>query len=139
MIGTEADKVAVMAAYEDFYVALNDMFSGNSEKMAAVWSHAADVTYMGPDNVFLKGWEEIYKNWQKQAEKKIGGRVVAQDKQVVIGQDLAITNNYEIGENVDKDGQIVKVSIRVTNVFRKENNQWKMISHHTDLLPFLIE
>jgi len=28
------------------------------------------------------------------------------------------------------------VSIRATNVFRKEGGQWKMIGHHTDLLPF---
>jgi ketosteroid isomerase-like protein len=31
----------------------------------------------------------------------------------------------------------VQVSIRATNLFRKENGAWKMIGHHTDLLPFL--
>jgi ketosteroid isomerase-like protein len=30
-----------------------------------------------------------------------------------------------------------KVSIRATNIYRKENGQWKMIGHHTDLLPYL--
>ena len=34
-------------------------------------------------------------------------------------------------------GNIVPVSIRATNIFRKENGAWKMIGHHTDLLPFL--
>jgi hypothetical protein len=29
------------------------------------------------------------------------------------------------------------VSIRATNLFRKESGAWKMIGHHTDLLPFL--
>ena len=31
-------------------------------------------------------------------------------------------------------GKAEKVSIRVTNVFRKENGAWKVIGHHTDLL-----
>ena len=26
-------------------------------------------------------------------------------------------------------------SIRATNIFRKEDGQWKMIGHHVDLLP----
>jgi ketosteroid isomerase-like protein len=53
-----------------------------------------------------------------------------------IGQDTAIVDCYEIGENL-VDGMPQKVSLRATNVFRKENGQWKMIGHHTDLLPFL--
>ncbi len=28
------------------------------------------------------------------------------------------------------------VSLRATNVFSKENGAWKMIGHHTDMLPF---
>jgi ketosteroid isomerase-like protein len=42
----------------------------------------------------------------------------------------------EVGDNV-VDGKPQQVSIRATNTFRKENGQWKMIGHHTDLLPFL--
>ena len=33
------------------------------------------------------------------------------------------------------EGEIQKVSIRATNIFRKEDGQWKMIGHHVDLLP----
>ena len=56
---------------------------------------------------------------------------------IKVGQDIAITHNYEIGENIDKAGSRQKLSIRATNVFRKEGGQWKMIGHHTDLLPYL--
>jgi len=37
------------------------------------------------------------------------------------------------------DGKAEKVMLRATNVFRKENEQWKMIGHHTDTLPFLTQ
>jgi ketosteroid isomerase-like protein len=54
-----------------------------------------------------------------------------------VGDDLAFSQCYEKGSNRDAEGRTVQVSIRATNVFRKENGEWKMISHHTDLLPFL--
>ncbi|MBT5826603.1 MAG: SnoaL-like domain-containing protein [Gammaproteobacteria bacterium] len=136
-ITSESDKTAVITAYNNFYIALNDLFIGNTEKMLTVWSHADDVTYMGPDNVFLKGWKDISAIWEFQASKKLGGKVLPQDVRIVVGQDIAVTTNYEMGENVDGDGNFLKVSIRATNTFRKEDGQWKMIGHHTDLLTFL--
>jgi ketosteroid isomerase-like protein len=58
---------------------------------------------------------------------------------VTVGEDLAITHSWERGQNVGADGKVEVVSIRATNVFRKEGGAWKMIGHHTDLLPFLVK
>jgi ketosteroid isomerase-like protein len=54
-----------------------------------------------------------------------------------MGRDIAVTHNFERGENVDGEGRRQTVSIRATNLFRKEKGEWKMIGHHTDLLPHL--
>lgn len=124
-------------ATAQFYKALNIMFTGDAEPMKKVWSHAEDITYMGPGGGFQAGWSEIEKSWDAQAAMKLGGKIEAVDTHVFAGQDLAITQNYEKGENMGPDGKPVTVLIRATNVFRKENHEWKMISHHTDLLPFL--
>jgi ketosteroid isomerase-like protein len=53
----------------------------------------------------------------------------------IASNDLAIVQNYEVGSNIGPDGEIEKVSIRATNIFRKEKGEWKMVSHHTDFLP----
>lgn len=133
----EGDAQAVKAAAEQFYVALNAMFTGDAEPMKAVWSHADDVTYMGPAGGFQKGWNEVLAVWVEHAAMKLGGKVVPEGMQITVGHDLAITHNFEVGENYDKDGVLQKVSIRATNMFRKEAGRWKMIGHHTDLLPYL--
>lgn len=133
----ESDNAAVAAAAQQFYSALNAMFTGDAEPMKDIWSHADDVTYMGPAGGFQKGWEEIQKVWEDHAAMKLGGKVTPDRMQMTIGQDIALTHNYEIGENFDKDGNLQQVSIRATNIFRKEDGQWKMIGHHTDLLPYL--
>jgi ketosteroid isomerase-like protein len=57
--------------------------------------------------------------------------------QINLGQDIAITHNFEKGENINAEGKPRKVSIRATTLFRKEDGKWKMIGHHTDSLPFL--
>lgn len=134
---SEEDEKAVMAAADQFYAALNAMFTGEAGPMQEVWSHADDVTYMGPVGGLLTGWDQVLKSWQEQAAMKLGGSVKPEDIHVTVGQDIAFTQNYELGENTNADGKPQKVSIRATNIFRKEDGNWKMIGHHTDLLPYL--
>ncbi len=131
------DEKAVKAAAAQFYAALNRMFTGDLAPMMEVWSHADDVTYMGPGGGFQVGWPQVLESWKAQAAMKLGGSVEAADMRVTVGRDIAVTSNYENGENTNAKGERQKVSIRATNVFRKESGQWKMIGHHTDLLPYL--
>jgi ketosteroid isomerase-like protein len=58
---------------------------------------------------------------------------------VTVGTEIAVVSCYEKGENTNAKGETQKVSIRATNIFRKENGEWKMIGHHTDLLPYLAQ
>jgi len=133
----EEETEAVRAAAEGFYSALNSMFTGESGPMKKVWSHADDVTYMGPDGGFHVGWKQVLADWEKQAALKLGGKVEPKQMRITVGRDLAIVSNLEHGENVSPDGKVERVRIRATNLFRKKNGSWKMIGHHTDLLPFL--
>lgn len=131
------DAQSVRAAAGRFYSALNQLFTGKLEPMTEVWSHADDVTYMGPTGGFQVGWEPVLKNWEAQAAMKLGGKVEPAEMRVVVGKDIAAVSNYERGENTNAAGEVQKVSIRATSLFRKENGQWKMIGHHTDLLSYL--
>jgi len=134
----QPDEKAVPQASAQFYTALNAMFVGKVEPMNAVWSHTEDVTYMGPDGKFIVGWDQVSAIWKQQADLKLGGKVEPEAMHVTVGQDLAIVECLEVGENIVQ-GKTEKVSLRATNIFRKEGGQWKMIGHHTDLLPFLAQ
>lgn len=131
-----SDEQAVRKASDSFYAALNTMFEGDIEPMQAVWSHADDVTYMGPNGTYAVGWNKVFSDWQSQAALKLGGKIRTEQVHLTVGQDLATVECVEVGENI-VNGKPTKVSIRATNTFRKENGQWKMIGHHTDKLPFL--
>lgn len=129
----------ILEANASFYKALNVMFTGDAEPMSEVWSHAGDITYMGPMGGLETGWPAISTMWTEQAALKLGGTVDPEDVHVAAGRDLAVVVDVEKGSNVDADGNPLTVSIRATNTFRQENGAWKMIGHHTDLLPYLAE
>ena len=131
------DETAVKNAVAQFYTALNIFFTGDVGPMKEVWSHADDVTYMGPGGDLQVGWSKVLKIWEEVAAMKLGGNVEPADLHIIVGKDIAITSGYEKGENTNAKGTPSKVSIRATNIFRKENGQWKMIGHHTDMLPYL--
>jgi ketosteroid isomerase-like protein len=128
---------SVEQANARFYEGLNAMFAGDASPMEEIWSHSDDVTYMGPAGGFQLGWEQVLAAWEAQAALKLGGEIVADELRVIAGRDLAIVHCRESGNNLDAQGRPLQVSIRATNVFRKENGAWKMVGHHTDLLPFL--
>ena len=130
------DTRAVTAAVGTFHEALNRLFTGDAGPMKAAWSHADDVTYMGPTGTKQVGWSQIEPYWDKQAARKLGGRVDAVDVHVTASPQLSVAVYYEKGENVI-DGKAQPVSIRTTTTFRKENDQWKVIGHHTDTLAYL--
>ena len=132
-----SDNAAVQAANAAFYVALNKIFVGDVGPMKSVWSHADDVTYMGPTGKFDRGWGAVLKDWEGQAALKLGGRVEPVEVRMIVGQDMAILTSYEQGENTNAKGKVEHVRLRATNIFRKEGGQWKMVGHHTDPLPYL--
>ena len=127
---------AVAAATDNFYAALNTMFTGDGQAMKDAWSHADDITYMGPGGNYLKGWDAIGAEWDLQTSRKLGGVVTPTDVHIIVGGDLALLNCIESGSNI-VDGKEAIVNIRSSTVFRNENGVWKAISHQTDMLSFL--
>jgi ketosteroid isomerase-like protein len=124
-------------AVERFYAAHNEIFEGNLAPMEEVWSHEDDITYMSPIGGILVGWDAARDSWSKQAELKLHGHVYPIDMNVVEGQDIGICTNYIVGTNFVKDGREVHPNIRATTVFRKEGGEWKVVSHHTDIMHWL--
>src|SRR5262245_26696936 len=91
------DETGVRAADDQVVHALNAMCTGEIAPMEKVWSHAEDVTYMGPDGKFLVGWSDVSDNWKQQAGLKLGGEIREESVQMKVGADLATVECREIG------------------------------------------
>ena len=126
------DRQAVRAAVDQWFVVLNAMLNGDPKPFAELYSHADDVTYMGAEGTYRTGWPATYADWKTQAEKAKGGKVEGSDIHVMVIGDMAAAQHYTQGQVAGADGKMTDAKMRESSVFRKEDGQWKMISHHAD-------
>ena len=128
----------VRNASNQFYAALNKMVNGSSQSLSDIWSHSSSVTTMHPIGGREIGWKDVWATWDQTAQVASEGQVRLEDQFIRVFGDLA----YEIGvENAAFRiaGQKVSDQVRVTNIYQKENGTWKIIHHHSDLSPAMVE
>jgi ketosteroid isomerase-like protein len=134
-----AHEVLIRQAVDQFCTALNSIFIGDLKPMCAAWSHTDDVTYMGPDGAYRKGWAKVLAGWERQAAMNLGGSVDIVDVHIIAWRRLAIVDNQVKGGHFDPEGNPQVVSLRATEVFRQEAGAWKVIGVYTDVLPLLAD
>ena len=127
----------VRTASAQFYAALNSMMVGDAAPLAEVWSHGADVSTMHPIGGRETGWSEVRGSFEGVAGLASGGHAEIRDQSIHVTGDLA----YEVG--VEKGqatlaGEQIAIEQRVTNVYRREAGEWKLVHHHTDLSPAML-
>jgi ketosteroid isomerase-like protein len=124
----------VRCASERFYSALNAMLNGNAGPLSEVWSHSAAVTTMHPIGGREVGWESVGGTWPQIAKLAGGGKAELEDQFIQIDGNMAYEVGTERGQ-MTLAGRQVPIENRVTNVYRREDGDWKVVHHHTDLSP----
>ena len=128
----------VRKASEQFYAALNRMVNGDASALADVWSQGAGDTTMHPIGGREVGWQKVRASFAQVAEIASEGRVRLDDQLIRVMGDVA----YELGSErgrVKFAGQQISVDHRVTNIYRREAGSWKLIHHHTDVAPAMLD
>jgi ketosteroid isomerase-like protein len=128
----------VRAASARFYAALNGMASGNASAMTDVWSHDDSVTAMHPIGGREVGWDQVRPVWEQVAGVASGGQISLTDQLISVAGDMAYEVGFERGHAV-MAGEDVAIDHRVTNVYRREDGTWKIVHHHTDLSPAMVD
>ena len=102
--------------------------------MADVWSHGPNVTTMHPIGGRQVGWDEVKASWENVAEISSEGDVHLEAQNIQVVGDIA----FEVGvEHVSMmlAEKPIRSEIRVTNIYRREDETWKIIHHHSDPDP----
>jgi ketosteroid isomerase-like protein len=129
----------VRQASEQFYAALNREINGDPGPMEEIWSHGSDVATMHPLGGRELGWEEVRAGWEQAAQVISEGQISLDDLVVVpIADDVAYTLGTEHGQMKVGD-EPVRIDWRATNIYRREGGGWKMVHHHADVSPAVVE
>ena len=129
----------IRQASEQFYAAINRAINGDPGPMMKVWSHGSDVTTLHPLGGRETGWEEVRASWEQVAQVFSDGQVSIEDLVVVpLADDVAYTLGTEHGQAKLGD-ETVGIDWRVTNIYGREEGEWKVVHHHTDVSSALVE
>ena len=104
-----------------------------------VWSHGSDVATMHPLDGRETGWKEVRASWEQGAQAFSEGQVSLEELVVVpLSEDVAYTLGTEQGQATLGE-ETVSIDWRATSIYRREEGEWKMGHHHTDVSPELVE
>lgn len=116
--------------------ALQRLVSGDPEPFKALWSHGQDVTVLGGFGGYALGWDQVSQNTDWAASrfrgaKSFGIKMLANG----VSGDLGYAVWIEHGEvRVEGREDYVPVVVRVTHIFRREDDVWQIIHRHGDAI-----
>ena len=119
-----------MAAVKDAQL---EMEAGRPEPFKALWAHTDDVVIMGGFGGYERGWEQVSArlDW---ASKGLAASDRSEENIVTVaGADLGYTVDLEhMTRHVG--GQARPLTLRCTQVYRREDGEWKVVLRHADPL-----
>lgn len=125
-------------ASEKFYHALNRMLNGDAGPLADIWSHGAEVSTMHPIGGREVGWDQVRRSWEQVAQLSSDGKVGLKDQLIRVAGEVAYEMGTEHGQ-FSLSGQRVSIEQRVTNIYRRESGVWKIVHHHSDVSPAMLD
>ena len=114
------------------------MGHGQKGTMAHVWSHAAEVTAMHPIGGREVGWKSVKESFDKVAEMATDSKIGLKDQSIHVVGEMAYELGVEHG-SFKMAGHQVNLEHRVTNVYRREDGSWKLVHHHADTSPAMLD
>jgi ketosteroid isomerase-like protein len=108
--------------------------SGNSDPLAEISTHRPPATFFSPAGGFRQGPEEVIETNNRGAQQfKPGGETHLEILQMSANGDIG----YWVGlqhADVQMNGKKEKIpmTLRVTEIFRREDQGWKLIHRHAD-------
>jgi ketosteroid isomerase-like protein len=125
----------VKAASDRFYSALSRM---DVEQLPELWSHSGSVTTMHPMGGEQVGWQAVRESFEQAAGAMTDAHVEIADQIIQTGEDMAYEVGVERG-SAKVAGETITIEQRVTNVYRREAGGWKLVHHHADISPAMLE
>jgi ketosteroid isomerase-like protein len=123
------------AGIEEFitrcHEALRQQSQGRPEPFLDLWSHADDVTIMAAVGGFQRGFEEVSNLLRWASKAQTFDSWSAENIVTIVLSDLAFSVELEhYGQQAEGKG----MTLRATQVYRREDGEWKVIHRHGDVL-----
>lgn len=129
---------ALQAMLDKYADAATLFYNGKPEAVKALWSHAADVTLSGAaGGTTAKGWSSVSTrlDWASSQFQDTNGTKTVELIHAAVSGDFAYIVQYEhIRYRRPAQQDLSKRDYRVTTIFRREPEGWRVVHRHADTL-----
>ena len=107
---------------------------GNAEQWAELFSHEPDTTLGNPFGPFTVGFDDVMAAARAAAARYREGELLGFDRIATYEtSDLACVVEVErFRARVGESSDVSPVSLRVTSLFRAEDDEWRLVHRHAD-------
>ncbi len=127
-------------AVEHIKVVSQQYLAGEAAPFLACDQHADDVTIFGAWGAYERGWEQVGPRLEWGAARYRGGHTDFELLALSVSGDLGYTVWIERGEGrVVGVDEVRPMALRVTQIYRREADGWKIIHRHGDAVVEKIE
>jgi ketosteroid isomerase-like protein len=121
-------------AIEQSHFALSEIVKGNVEPFMALYSDRDDVTLGNPFGTFVRGKQQVAETGAVAAARYREGEIVGFDRVANhVTDDLACIAEVErFRAKVGGSDDVATIALRVTSVFRREDDGWRLVHRHAD-------
>jgi ketosteroid isomerase-like protein len=122
-------------AQERVKVALAAMGSGDPQPYIDCWAESDDATLFGAWGPIEKGYQQVTETFRWVGSRFKSGQLVPENTVAFTSGDLAYTVGFERGEVVVDGGARRLMTLRVTHIYRRFGEEWRLVHRHADFPP----
>jgi ketosteroid isomerase-like protein len=113
--------------------AIRQQSQGHPEPFLELWSHADDVSLMAAIGGYQVGFAQLSELLIAASKTQSFASWSAENLVTIAGDDLAVTIDLEhYGRGADSQEE--DMTLRATQIYRREDGDWKVIHRHGDIL-----
>jgi ketosteroid isomerase-like protein len=129
---SEAERFAAMMVRRQ-HEAESALVRGDVGPRLAMWSHQDPVTLFAALGPSKRGWSELEPMFRSVAARVSGGHDVTYELvSADVGGDIAWTIGYSRFTVSIDGGPMVRRTLRLTHLYRREAGEWKVVHEHSD-------
>src|SRR5918911_3070876 len=130
-----------MAAADDFdevlkqyHLALDEIMKGSAQGYKRVYSRRNDVTLANPFGPPARGWDEVAKTLERAASHYRDGESTGFENvaKYTTAELAYIVEIERCRAKVEGRDDLSPIAVRVTTIFRPEEDTWKVVHRHAD-------
>lgn len=121
---------------ERYHAAGGSFVNGDPEPQKAVFSHGADACLVNPMGVVARGWPAVAATMEAAAAQFSDGEITFELLHRIEMHDVAYITEVESWRaRLVATGERATGTLRVTSIFRRETDGWKVLHRHADPIP----